>query len=321
MGKVYVGTAGWSYKDWEGIVYPLEKPGGFSPLRYLADYFDAFEVDSTFYRPPTARLAEGWLRQTRHREGFRFTLKLWQRFTHERAEHWTPADVDNFRLGLDPLTEAGRLGGLLLQFPWSFRDNAENRDWLAKLAREFSEYPLFVEVRHGSWGSPEGYEFFGSLKLNFCNIDQPIFGKSIKPSAVLTGKLGYVRLHGRNYQAWFAPAKQEQTEEEHRPSTGSGRTELVEARNERYNYLYSDAELDEWVGHIHELMRQADAVYVFTNNHYRGQAPANALQLRSKLSGQVVPVPPTMLEGFPLLRNIAAQASPPPRAAKQERLF
>ena len=311
MGKAYVGTAGWSYKDWEGIVYPSEKPRRFSPLRYLADYFDAFEVDSTFYRPPTAQLAEGWVRQTRHREGFRFTLKLWQRFTHERAGPWTRTDVDSFRLGLDPVAEAGRLGGLLLQFPWSFRDNPENRDWLAKLAKEFSEYPLFVEVRHGSWGGPEGYEFFGSLGLNFCNIDQPIFGKSIKPSAVLTGKLGYVRLHGRNYQAWFAPAKPEQTEEEH--------------RNERYNYLYSDAELDEWVGHIHELMRQADAVYVFTNNHYRGQAPANALQLRSKLSGQVVPVPPVMLESFPVLRNIAARTSPqatlPHPPAKQQRLF
>jgi uncharacterized protein YecE (DUF72 family) len=307
VGKVYVGTAGWSYADWEGIVYPLAKPRGFSPLRYLADYFDAFEVDSTFYRPPSARMAEGWLRQTQHREDFRFTLKLWQRFTHERKEPWTPADVDSVRLGLEPLARAGRLGGLLLQFPWSFRDTPENRQRLDRLAKEFGGYPLFVEVRHGSWGEGEGYDFFRSLGLNVCNIDQPIFGRSITPGAVLTGQLGYVRLHGRNYQAWFAEAKAGETEQER--------------RNERYNYLYADAELEEWVGHIHELMRQADAVYVFTNNHYRGQAPANALQLRAKLSGHAVPVPPAMLESFSFLGSIAAESAGPAPRGKQERLF
>jgi len=307
MATVYVGTAGWSYKDWEGIVYPAKKPKGFSPLNYLADYLDAVEVNSTFYRPPSAKLAEGWVRQTRHREDFRFTLKLHQRFTHERKEPWTPTDVDTFKQGIDPLAEAGRLGGVLLQFPWSFRDVPANRDWLSRLAGEFSDYPLFVEVRHGSWGRPEGYEFFGSLGLGFCNIDQPILGTSIKPSAVLTGEQGYVRLHGRNYQTWFAKARPGQSDEER--------------RNERYNYLYSEGELEEWVGHIHELMSQTDTVYVFTNNHYRGQAPANALQLQAKLSGHAVPVPPTMFEEFPVLRDIAVQASSGQSPRKQGRLF
>ena len=162
-------------------------------------------------------------------------------------------------------------------------------------------------VRHDSWGKPEGYEFFGSLGLGFCNIDQPIFGKSIKPSAVLTGRQGYVRLHGRNYQAWFAEKRPDETEEEH--------------RDERYNYLYSEAELDEWVKRIHELMGQAELVFVITNNHYRGQAPANALQLRTKLFGHTVPVPPTMLEHFPFLRDIATSAAPKRASDKQKRLF
>ena len=307
MAKVYVGTAGWSYKDWEGTVYPSAKPKGFSPLRYLADYFDAVEVNSTFYRPPSPRMAQGWVRQTHHREDFRFTLKLWQRFTHQREEPWTPSDVDTFKQGVDPVSEAGRLGGVLLQFPWSFRNTPENRDWLARLTGEFADYPLFVEVRHGSWGRPDAYEFLGSLGLGFCNIDQPIFGKSIEPSAVLTGRSGYVRLHGRNYQAWFAEPKPGQSDEER--------------RNERYNYLYSDSELEEWVERVHELMRQADTVYVFTNNHYRGQAPANALQLRAKLSGHAVPVPPPMLEAFPFLRDLAASPSGRSPDSEQRSLF
>ena len=303
---VYVGTAGWSYEDWEGIVYPAVKPKGFSFLRYLSDYFNAFEVNSSFYRPPTARMARGWLRQTARRDDLRFTLKLWRRFTHEREEPWTPADVELYRAGIDPLAEAGRLGGVLLQFPWSFKNTPENREWLGRLAREFSDYPCFVEVRHGSWGEPESHEFFRSLGLGLCNIDQPIFGKSIEPSAVLTSREGYVRLHGRNYEAWFAQPRPGETDQQR--------------RNARYDYLYSDSELDEWVGRIHELFRQADTVYVFTNNHYRGQAPANALQLQAKLSGHAVPVPPTMLESFPFLRDIASEV-PPPAGPEQKQLF
>ncbi len=305
--KVYVGTAGWSYADWEGVVYPAARPRGFSPLSYLSEYFDAVEVNSSFYRAPAPRAAAGWLRQTRHRDDFRFALKLWQRFTHQREELWTPADVDLYRAGIDPLAEGGRLAAILMQFPWSFRDTAGNRDWLGRLAEVFSGYPCFVEVRHGSWGCPDGYRFFRSLGLGFCNIDQPVVGQSIKPSAVLTGRHGYVRLHGRNREAWFAQPRPGQTPQQR--------------RNERYDYLYSEEELDEWVGHIHELFRQADTVYVFTNNHYRGQAPANALQLRAKLSGHAVPVPPPMLESFPFLREIASEVPPAGAGREQKRLF
>lgn len=307
MGRVYVGTAGWSYRDWEGIVYPPRKPRGFSPLGYLADYFDAVEVNNTFYRPPSPQAAEGWLEQTRHREDFHFTLKLWRRFTHQREEPWSAAEVDTFRAGIDPLAEAGRLGGLLLQFPWSFRDTPENRDWLSRLAREFAEYRLFAEVRHGSWGGPDAYEFLRSAGLNFCNIDQPVLGRSIEPSAVVTGPAGYVRLHGRNYEAWFAEPEPGRSDQEH--------------RNQRYNYLYSEAELDEWVDRIHQLIRRADSVYVFTNNHYRGQAPANALQLRAKITGHAVAVPPPMLEHFPFLRAVAAPPPASESADRQHRLF
>jgi uncharacterized protein YecE (DUF72 family) len=105
----------------------------------------------------------------------------------------------------------------------------------------------------------------------------------VKPSAVVTGDAAYVRLHGRNYEAWF------------RRDAG---------RDDRYNYLYSDEELEEWVTNIERLVSEVDFVYVFANNHFRGQAAANALQLESKLRGEPVDVPEPLVETYPFLKDI-----------------
>jgi uncharacterized protein YecE (DUF72 family) len=113
---IRVGPAGWSYKDWEGFVYP-EKPGPkFDPLAYLARFFDTIEINSSFYRPPSASTANSWARRVAHNRGFKFTAKLYRTFTHERGTQTQKDEVD-FRTGIDPLSDAGRLGALLLQFP------------------------------------------------------------------------------------------------------------------------------------------------------------------------------------------------------------
>ncbi|HET6780776.1 MAG TPA: DUF72 domain-containing protein [bacterium] len=139
------------YKDWEGIVYPRPKPPRFDPLRYIANFFDAVEINSTFYGPPMAKTATSWVQRVEEYEKFRFTAKLWKRFTHERDRAWTTGEVDQVRAGFDAMMESGHLGAVLLQFPWSFRRTEENREWLGDVARTFRHYPLVVEVRHSSW--------------------------------------------------------------------------------------------------------------------------------------------------------------------------
>lgn len=284
MKKFYVGTAGWSYEDWEGIVYPPVKGRGFHPLEYLARFIDIVEINSTFYRPATPSMAYSWLRRVQAYADFLFTVKLLQVFTHQR-QAFTMKDVDDFKKGIEPLAIRQRLAAILIQFPWSFINTAENREYLEKLFSLFTGYPLALEVRHSSWDRPEFYEFLRENRVGFCNIDQPIFHHSLKPSAIVTNpEFSYVRLHGRNYKDWF------------REEAG---------RDDRYNYLYSTDELEEWIGRIRKLAEGSNRVFIITNNHYRGQALANALQIKNMLTGEKLQIPATLLEKYPVLKEIA----------------
>jgi len=285
-----IGPAGWAYKDWHGIVYPAPKPRGFHELTFLANYFDALEINVSFYRPLTAKTASNWLEKVRENENFRFTAKLWRGFTHDRTA--TSADEQEFKDGLAPLFEAGRLGALLLQFPWSFRNTDENREHVARLCSRFRDYPLVLEVRHGSWDEAGILDRLEQLNLGLCNIDQPLFKRSIKPSAVTTSCVAYIRLHGRNYQSWFTENKY------------SG---------ERYDYLYSVDELDPWLDRIKAVERSAKDTYVVTNNHYLGKAVVNALEIASILRGEAVDAPAPLVEHYPALRDFSTAR----RAAEQ----
>ncbi|HEX2191203.1 MAG TPA: DUF72 domain-containing protein [Longimicrobiaceae bacterium] len=289
------GPAGWSYDDWAGIVYPRPKPKGFDPLQYLAGYFDTIEVNSTFYRPARREVAEKWLRRTRFNPAFRFTAKLWKRFTHERKEAWTAAEVAQARAAFDPMLDEGKLGALLLQFPWSFRRTDENREWLDDLAGAFADFPLVLEVRHESWNTPELFRELGERGIGFVNIDQPLFHDSIAPSAHATSPVGYVRVHGRNYRDWFRDKA---------------------APHERYDYLYTAEELEPWA----ERAREIDAeprtrdTFVVTNNHYRGKGITNAVMLRSLVEGKRVPAPPGLFAEYgEALEGHAWPAEPEPQ--------
>ena len=193
MARYHIGTAGWSYEDWDGIVYPVPKPRGFHALPFLAGYIDIVEVNSTFYRPASVALVRSWLRRIEAHPGFLLSLKLHQAFTHVR-EGFTGKDVDDFKAALDILRLGGRLAALLVQFPWSYRNSPENVDYLARLLEHFAGYPLAVEVRHASWDEPGFYALLEGHRAAFCNIDQPLFEDSIGPSAVSTlPDFAYVR--------------------------------------------------------------------------------------------------------------------------------
>ena len=286
-----IGPSGWSYPDWERIVYPARKPRGFKPLRFIARYFDAVEVNTSFYRIPSAKMTAAW--PPLAPVDFRFAVKLTQSFTHQRGEFPAKRDFAAFEEGLRPLREAGMLGPLLIQFPWSFRHTPDNVDWLHRLAANLPDFSRVVELRHSSWACSEGVQ--AVLRAGeFCNIDQPGLRDCLGPSNhARGGAAAYVRLHGRNSANWFA---------ENIPGF------------ERYNYLYSDEELREWVGRIEAMSRQADEVYVFANNHYRGQGVANALELRSMLERRPVAVPGEMPVHYPRLAQIAAPPSEPGRS-------
>jgi uncharacterized protein YecE (DUF72 family) len=289
-----VGVAGWSYPDWEGIVYPSPKQTRFDPLAYLAGYFDTIEINSTFYRPARPATADSWARRCEENLNFRFTVKLYKVFTHERSG--STDDEKAVKEGLAPLMASGRLGALLLQFPWSFKNEAESQRYLKSLLNRFREFPRVLEVRHASWDLPAFYEYLAAEGVGFCNIDQPRIGRSIGPSKKSTGRVGYVRLHGRNYQDWF------------RRDAG---------RDARYDYLYSEKELDPWLEKIEQISEDSQETYVITNNHFRGKAVVNALQIKSRLRGDKVEVPETLINMYPELRHFACQSETP----RQAKLF
>jgi uncharacterized protein YecE (DUF72 family) len=289
---IRVGTAGWSYEDWEGIVYPQNKGSGFDPLGYLANYFDTLELNVTFYRPPTQRMAASWVKRVGHNSHFKFTAKLWKGFTHDRGTA-TVADELSYKRGIEPILDNSRLGTILVQFPWSFKNNRENFEYLEKLLNRFANYPLALEVRHSSWDKEEVYTFLQEKGVGFCNIDQPLISRSIAPTSRITSRIGYIRLHGQNYRDWF------------RENAG---------RDERYNYLYSADELKPWIEKIVKIAHKAIDTFVITNNHYRGQAVCNALQIKSLLRSSKVHVPAGMLSAFPQLKDIALEEP-------QQRLF
>jgi uncharacterized protein YecE (DUF72 family) len=283
------GPAGWEYDDWAGRVYPSPEPRGFDRLAYLSRFFGTVEVNATFYRPFPAEVAARWCERVRDAPTFRFGAKIHRRFTHER-EAYGAAEVAETRAALDQLQAAGRLGAALLQFPWSFKRDEPAEEWLRGLFRAFAGLPLVLEVRHASWDDPEVLAELAEAGVGLVNVDQPRFHRSLAPGAAVTAAIAYVRVHGRNYRDWFRK--------------GAG-------RDARYDYLYRAEELEPWAERVRGMAAspRAPDVYVVTNNHFRGQAPANAKMLESMLERRRVEVPPELLATYP--EALAPFAAPP----------
>ena len=290
---IRVGPAGWSYEDWAGIVYPARRPRGFHEAAYLAEFFDTIELNVTFYRPVTAATARGWLARVAANPQFLFTAKLWQQLTHERA--LTAENVGAVRPALETLADAGKLGAVLAQLPWSFKNTAENRAYLKSLVERFRDFPMVVEVRHASWNERGFYEWLSERGVGFCNIDQPVIGRSLGPSGRATAPVGYIRLHGRNYEEWFREPESGKPE--------SGKREDASGA-ERYNYLYSVEELKPWAERIRTVAEAAEHTFVITNNHFHGKAVTNALQLVHLLTGRRVKAPAPLVARYPELEAI-----------------
>jgi uncharacterized protein YecE (DUF72 family) len=287
--RIRVGPAGWSYPDWNGFVYPSRRSREFHEATFLADFFDTIEINTSFYQPMQPKSAEQWIERVHANPGFKFTAKLWRRFTHESKP--TTEEERIVRAGFAPLVSAEKLGAVLMQFPFSFHQTPENNQYLQLLLDRFADYPLVVEVRHASWNVEEFFAMLHARGVGFCNIDQPMIGRSMKPMEKATAAIGYVRLHGQRYDTWFS-------DDPNVPSS------------ERYNYLYSPEELETWATRIRHVANHAETTYVITNNHYEGKGVVNALELIHLLGGKKLKIPETLRCHYPRLDAIADE---PPR--------
>ena len=275
---LYCGPSGWSYPHWNGIVYPKLKPRGFHPLEDISHYFDAVEINTTFYQSIRPEIARLWIRKVSHNPKFMFTAKVARQFTHDRGMH--SSDVSQFKEGLWPMLRARKLGCLLMQFPWTFRYTQENREHLIALRRAFHEFPLVAEMRHSSWMHEEALGTLIDYRVGFANIDQAPYTKAMPPASHLTSAIGYVRLHGRNPQDW---------------QREFGRTIKPAVA---HDYLYPREELLEWKPRIEHLQQHAAATFVFANNDVGGKSVVNALELAMMLGDQRRLAPADLLRRF-----------------------
>jgi uncharacterized protein YecE (DUF72 family) len=295
--RLRIGTAGWSYKDWEGVFYPsgmaIRK---IHRLEYLARFFDTTEINASFDEPLRPELAKLWCRKVASvNKDFLFTVKLHRAFTHSHiaameptsAATIRPSDEDERRTrdGLDVLANEGLLGALLIQFSVSFKNTSLNREYLERLLRQFIEYPRVVEVRHSSWNDAATLASFVQPNVGFCNLDQPARSNSLVPDHVMGG-IGYIRLHGYDYEQWFDS----------------------DYRNDRDSYLYTERELAGWKQRITSVAERAQTTFVIANNRFEGKAGVNALELKAMISGKRVTAPPALIEKYPELRNVADAA-------------
>jgi uncharacterized protein YecE (DUF72 family) len=310
--RILVGVAGWSYPDWRGTFYPLRRdPRGDLPL--VARTFDCVEINVTFYRLPAPRMAATWLKAVEGRPDFLFTTKVPKELTHEKSlePDALEAGVTGLKESLRPLIEAGRIGTVLIQFPFYFADSPESRDRIRRLVDALLPLPVSVEVRHLSFFREKGRSgpaekagpggphparapagaltFLEEIGAGIVNIDIPEGRATVPPSSLSTSPTGYVRLHGRNSRAWFDPRA---------------------GRDEKYNYLYSAAELTAWKDRILALGERTLRTFVIANNHFKAQAPANAVELLHLLGRTPSEVPRELLETYPELAASLGRTAP-----------
>ncbi len=291
--KIYVGTAGWSYKDWVPNFYPKAQSKSFDWLEFYAQYFNVVEVNSTYYTYLRPNVVNGWINKVGDTSDFLFTVKLHKDFTHTREYNTQKARA--FQYNLDLLRGAERLGGLLIQFPYSFAFDDANVAYVRNLFEVFDQYKCFLEVRHASWNNEKAYSFLRDYNVSLATIDQPQLGKAIEFDTVITSDTLYVRFHGRNEEAW------------RQSISNYGSKQTYEQQNARYKYLYSPGELLDIDRKIKEAYDRISKVYVIMNNHPTGDAVANAFELLHYLRGEAkLTIPLTTVTAYPRLERMAS---------------
>ena len=290
--ELRVGTSGWNYPSgkgtWNGVFYPPSRGRAktFDELSFYAEHFNTVEVNSTFYGQPRTDVCRAWAQRTP--PDFEFAVKLYQKFTHPKMfkQQFTKtaastkahdddvlldaltkpnaSDLDDFKRGVEPLASAGKLGPLLAQFPPSFKNQPASVDYLQWLLRSFSGYAVAVELRHRSWSDAlaQTLSLLNAHGAAFVQIDEPKFKLSIAQNQLPNiTTFYYMRLHGRNAAKWWAHDKSE----------------------DRYDYLYSAGELQEFVETVDAARAIVKKAYLYTNNHFSAKSVANAAMIKKQL--------------------------------------
>ena len=257
--KYRIGTSGYQFPDWFGTVYPPNLRQR-NVLEYYANSLglDTVEVNYTYYRLPSPRTSEAMARKVP--EDFEFVVRSFSGMTHdiwEGTDRKTFKDAtevfDQFVQGILPFKEAGKLGPVLLQFPYSFWPNRVTYDYLKWCREKLHNFNVVVEFRNRAWNRPSAFRLLRELGMGYCIVDEPRLNGLHPFVPVATSKTGYVRFHGRNPK-WFDSSK-----------------------DDRYDYLYSEEELDEIIDAVKDVVRETNRTYFFFNNCPRGQALINAL--------------------------------------------
>ena len=249
-----LGTSGYDYPEWKGVFYPQDlKRKDF--LSYYATQFNALELNNTFYNMPTAERLISFYDRSEGR--LNFSVKANRLLTHETGPDWT-LQAKLFRDAVNPLMEKSALCSILFQFPQSFHYTNENRIYLAKLIAEFKDFPVVVEFRHNEWIKESVLSGLDERGASIAMCDMPDL--KYLPKAQHSGPIFYLRLHGRNADAWYSDSN---------AANGSS----------RYTYNYSDNELKEFVPVIKNIILTGKKPVVFFNNHPNGSGAKNAKRL------------------------------------------
>ncbi len=250
--RFLIGTSGYSFQDWKGTFYP-ENISNRDMLTFYAQHFGVAEINATYYRVPGPKTFEAMLRKVT--PDFEFVVKTHQDMTHTRKA--TDEDYRIYGECIAPLLDAGQLSALLSQFPWSFKYSPPNVDYIRAMRDRLPPAPLVVEFRHDSWLRDETYEFLRAENIIYSCVDEPRLKGLLPPQEVTTSeKTGYVRLHGRNAKHWWQGGAL------------------------RYDYSYSNEELNDWAERLKNMSKNARKIFVLFNNCHLGQAAKNAIALK-----------------------------------------
>ncbi len=249
--NIKIGTSGYSYDDWRGNFYPKSIQSG-QMLEYYCQFFDTVELNVTYYTIPPVRTFERLADKTP--DDFEFIIKTNQETTHRRKEN--NAAIQKLLQSIMPVLEAKKFHGFLAQFPYSFKNNEQNRKYLVETRSLLGDHPFFVEFRHAGWNKEQITGFLKSNDIGYVNVDEPALKGLLPPQSIVSSNSAYIRFHGRNSLDWW---------------DGQG--------SARYDYEYKQNELENWLIHISNVLKKSFKTYIFFNNHPGGKAVKNARQM------------------------------------------